>query len=82
MPDLETIKLQSHFLRGAIAETLADPEQEGFSEDDKNLIKFHGFYQQKNRDKDIPEKEKRATFLIRGRIPGGRLTAAQYLEWD
>ena len=82
MPDLETIKLQSNFLRGAITETLADPEQEGFSEDDKNLIKFHGFYQQKNRDKDIPEKEKHATFLIRGRIPGGRLTAAQYLEWD
>lgn len=82
MPDLETIKLQSNFLRGAIAETLADPEQEGFSEDDKNLIKFHGFYQQKNRDKDIPEKEKHATFLIRGRIPGGRLTATQYLEWD
>lgn len=82
MPDLETIKLQSNFLRGGITETLADPEQEGFSEDDKNLIKFHGFYQQKNRDKDIPEQEKHATFLIRGRIPGGRLTAAQYLEWD
>ncbi len=79
---VEEIKIASDYLRGTIAATLADPLQDGFSEDDKNLIKFHGFYQQKSRAKDVPEAEKRATFMVRGRIPGGRLTADQYLAWD
>ena len=82
MAEVEEIKLKSDHLRGDIAATLADPTQDGFSEDDRNLIKFHGFYQQKNRDKDIPEDQKGTTFLIRGRIPGGRLSPEQYLAWD
>lgn len=79
---VEEIKLASHGLRGGIADTLADPAQDGFSQDDQNLIKFHGFYQQKSRDKSIPDSEKKATFMVRGRIPGGRLSASQYLKWD
>ena len=79
---VEEIKIQSHGLRGGIAQTLEDPTQDGFSQDDQQLIKFHGFYQQRSRDKSIPESEKKATFMVRGRIPGGRLTAAQYLKWD
>lgn len=82
MSDVEEIKLHSDHLRGGILATLQDPAQDGFSEDDRNLIKFHGLYQQKSREKGIPEDQKRATFLIRGRIAGGRLSAAQYLAWD
>jgi len=79
---LEEIKIQSHGLRGGIAATLDDPTQKGFSQDDQQLIKFHGFYQQRNRDKNIPNGEKNISFMVRGRIPGGRLTAKQYLKWD
>jgi len=80
--NVEEIKTSSHGLRGTLAETLADPEKEGFSQDDQNLIKFHGFYQQRNRDKSLPESAKKTTFMVRGRIPGGRLDASQYLKWD
>jgi len=79
---IEEIKLESDFLRGKLAETLADPSKDGFSEDDKALLKFHGLYQQKNRDKLPDGAQQPNSFLIRGRIPGGRLTAAQYLAWD
>ncbi len=78
---VEEIKTASHGLRGGIAETLADPAQDGFSQDDQNLIKFHGFYQQRNRDKSVPDEQKKATFMVRGRIAGGRLSAEQYLKW-
>lgn len=79
---VEEIKIASHGLRGTIAETLADPAQDGFSQDDQQLIKFHGFYQQRSRDKSIPDNEKKATFMVRGRVPGGRFSAEQYLKWD
>lgn len=78
---VEEIKTASHGLRGGIAATLADPAQDGFSQDDQNLIKFHGFYQQRNRDKSVPDEQKKATFMVRGRIAGGRLSAEQYLKW-
>ncbi len=80
--EVEIIKEKSNYLRGTIAASLADSTDK-FSEEDKQLIKFHGMYQQKDRDKRKEgESEKTTIFMLRGRIPGGRLTAEQYLAWD
>ena len=80
--EVELIKEKSDFLRGNIARDLYNGTDH-FEEDDKQLIKFHGIYQQKDRDKRLEgEPEKKHTFMLRGRIPGGRLTAEQYLAWD
>ena len=46
----ERIKTESNFLRGTIAEGLADQITGGLSDDDMQLTKFHGFYQQDDRD--------------------------------
>jgi len=74
---IETLKAGSRHLRGGLAEELASPEP-SFSKDAQTLVKFHGLYQQKDRF----EKEKPPVLMLRGRIPGGRLSAAQYLAWD
>jgi len=81
LSEVEGIKETSDFLRGTIAQSLTDGN-DGFSEDDKQLLKFHGLYQQKHRDKTEGGGEKKNSFMLRGRIPGGRLTAEQYLAWD
>jgi sulfite reductase beta subunit-like hemoprotein len=74
---VEALKAGSRHLRGDLAEELASPDP-SFSKDGQVLVKFHGFYQQKDRF----EKEKPPALMLRGRIPGGRLSAAQYLAWD
>ena len=48
--NLEALKLESRHLRGTLAEELASPEP-GFSEASQHLLKPHGFYQQKDRDR-------------------------------
>jgi sulfite reductase beta subunit-like hemoprotein len=78
---VEITKAESKGLRGTIEETLKSGV-DGFDEDDKQLLKFHGMYQQKLRGNDIPEEKKNHSFMLRGRIPGGRLTADQYIKWD
>src|SRR6516164_6961573 len=82
---VEDIKLQSRQLRGGIgAEILRDSDH--FSEQDKQLIKFHGSYQQEDRDARKNRKKegvgKHYMFMVRCKIPGGRLMAAQYLAMD
>jgi len=77
---VEALKRQSQHLRGTLSEEL-DGSAEGFSQDAQTLLKFHGLYQQKNRDK-APDTPKHPVLMVRGRIPGGRLEAAQYLAWD
>ena len=47
---LEKIKTESRFLRGSIAEGLADPLTGAIGDDDTKLLKFHGSYQQDDRD--------------------------------
>jgi sulfite reductase beta subunit-like hemoprotein len=74
---MEALKAASQHLRGNLAEELASPDP-SFSKDGQVLVKFHGFYQQKDRF----EKEKPPVLMLRGRIPGGRLSAEQYLAWD
>lgn len=82
---VERIKVESDYLRGQIAEELAQ-DSSRFSEAQVQLIKFHGMYQQENRDVRQERKaagtEKAYQFMIRSRIPGGTLTAEQYLVQD
>src|SRR5579884_1127733 len=82
---VEGIKEASRGLRGTILEELAR-DSDHFSEQDKQLIKFHGSYQQEDRDaRKNRRKEgigKHYMFMVRCKIPGGRLTAQQYLTVD
>lgn len=82
---VEGIKEASRGLRGTILDELAR-DSDHFSEQDKQLIKFHGSYQQEDRDaRKTRRKEgvgKQYMFMVRCKIPGGRLTAAQYLAVD
>jgi sulfite reductase beta subunit-like hemoprotein len=77
---IEDMKTASRFLRGTLAEELETAEP-GFSPDSQQLIKLHGMYQQKDRDR-AKSGGAEPTLLLRGRIPGGRLNAEQYLAWD
>jgi sulfite reductase (ferredoxin) len=81
----EALKENSQALRGSIAQELAR-DADHFSETDKNLLKFHGTYQQEDRDARKTRKKdgvgKHFMFMVRCKIPGGRLTADQYLAVD
>ena len=76
---LETIKEASHGLRGRLPAELASLEDH-FEEAEKQLLKFHGIYQQDDRDRRKGGKDYQ--FMVRSRIPGGHLTAQQYLAHD
>ncbi len=82
---VEGHKENSRALRGTIAQDLAG-DAPGFSAADKNLLKFHGTYQQDDRDaRKLRRKDglgKYIMFMVRCKMPGGRLTAAQYLDMD
>jgi sulfite reductase (ferredoxin) len=82
---VETQKESSRQLRGDIAEELAGPTDH-FNDANKNLLKFHGTYQQEDRDARKNRSKaglgKHFMFMVRCRIPGGRLTAEQYLAID
>lgn len=82
---VERIKTESSYLQGQIAEELAQ-DSNHFSEAQVQLIKFHGIYQQENRDARQTRKAagegKAYQFMIRTRIPAGRVTADQYLVHD
>ncbi len=79
---VELAKEGSNFLRGTVEQTLADPTTSGFAGDDLQVLKFHGIYQQENRDLRRQATEKTHTFMIRAAIPAGILTARQYLQLD
>src|SRR5437764_13360089 len=82
----EAVKATSRGLRGAIAQELADTSTPQVSEAAYGLLKFHGTYEQYDRDTATAlkqaGKEKDWQFMVRARIPAGRLTAAQYLALD
>jgi len=83
---VERIKRESRLLRGTLVESLADPLTGAIREDDTVLVKFHGSYQQD--DRDIREERRRQklepaySFMIRTRLPGGVCTPAQWLALD
>ena len=82
---IEQLKLDSEGLRGNILEEI-NGEAKRFSNDSDQLLKFHGMYQQKDRDRRTPAERKLGpkpfTLMVRGRIPGGRLTPDQWAVWD
>ncbi len=82
----EHIKDASNFLRGTLAEGLTDEVTGAITEDDQQLVKFHGMYLQDDRDlrpeRTRKKMEKAFAFMIRVRIPGGVLTPQQWLTLD
>jgi sulfite reductase (NADPH) hemoprotein beta-component len=83
---VEHIKKRSNYLRGTIVESLADPLTGALAEDDTQLTKFHGFYQQDDRDERAERTRRKLepaySFMIRVRVPGGITTPAQWLALD
>jgi sulfite reductase (NADPH) hemoprotein beta-component len=76
----EEIKAAIPTLAGTIAATLNDASADHFSEDDNQFLKFHGSYQQD--DRDLRKTGKKYIMMIRGRIPGGVMTAKQWITFD
>ncbi|SDR99111.1 NADPH-dependent assimilatory sulfite reductase hemoprotein subunit [Opitutus sp. GAS368] len=76
----ELLKQNDPTLAGRIAATLADATTDRFSEDDTQFTKFHGIYQQD--DRDLRKTAKKYIMMIRSRIPGGVMTAKQWTVFD
>src|SRR3954470_22082642 len=76
----EILKQNDPTLAGQIASTLADSTTDRFSEDDLQFTKFHGIYQQD--DRDLRKTAKKYMMMIRGRIPGGVMSANQWITFD
>ncbi len=80
---VERIKEKSDGLRGTIEEGLKNEISGAISEDDQALLKFHGMYQQDDRDRREERAEKKLerlySFMIRLRLPGGFLTPQQWI---
>ncbi len=83
---VEEIKQGSQRLRGSLLESLADPVTGALREDDQTLIKYHGSYQQDDRDvreaRRLAKLEPAYSFMIRTRTPGGVVTPGQWLKLD
>ncbi len=82
---VEDLKSKSQYLRGTIKDSLSQ-ETSHFSKDDGTLLKSHGTYEQDDRDKRqqlLAQKQEPAySMMVRSKIPGGKLTAEQYLIHD
>ena len=76
----EGLKEGSTTLSGTIAQTLADESSDRFSDDDYEFLKFHGIYQQDDRDKR--KVAKHYMMMVRTKFPGGALSPQQYLACD
>jgi sulfite reductase (NADPH) hemoprotein beta-component len=83
---VEKIKADSRYLRGTLARSVADPVTGALADSDTQLIKYHGSYQQD--DRDIREERRQQklepaySFMIRTRLPGGVVSPAQWLGLD
>jgi len=79
----EGIKTRSNFLRGTITNGLENEITGALAADDTQVTRFHGFYQQDDRDIRAERKEQKLeplhTFMLRARVPGGVCTPAQWL---
>ncbi|GIX26447.1 MAG: sulfite reductase [NADPH] hemoprotein beta-component [Burkholderiales bacterium] len=82
----EALKAASNFLRGTIAIGLEDPVTGALAEEDAKLLKFHGSYQQDDRDLRLERQRQKLEpaycFMVRVRMPGGVCTPAQWLALD
>ena len=86
LSEVEGVKARSRHLRGTLVESLQDPLTGAIAEDDTTLSKFHGIYQQDDRDIRNERKRQRLepaySFMIRARVPGGVCTTDQWLNMD
>lgn len=78
---VEALKEHSNYLREPVATELQQ-ETNSFSEDAVQILKFHGSYQQDNRDNRVKGQEKDYQFMLRTRSPGGIIPAQLYLTLD
>ena len=82
LTDVEHIKARSRHLRGSIEEGLQDRTTGALPADDTQLSKFHGFYQQDDRDLRDERRHQKLeplySFMLRARVPGGVITASQW----
>jgi sulfite reductase (NADPH) hemoprotein beta-component len=82
----ERVKEASRYLRGTLADGLAQEITGAIADDDQQLVKFHGMYLQDDRDLRAERRRKKMepafAFMIRLRVPGGVLTPQQYLALD
>lgn len=80
---VEKIKVESDGLRGTIKQSLENEITGAISDDDQAVIKFHGMYQQDDRDRRDERAEKKLerlySFMIRLRLPGGLLKPEQWI---
>ncbi len=83
LSDVERIKAESRGLRGTLRESLRNPVTGALAEDDVQVIKFHGIYQQDYRDLRAERHQQKLEplyqFMARLRLPGGVLSGAQWL---
>lgn len=83
LSSVERIKMASNGLRGTIKESVANELTGSVPEGDANLFKFHGMYQQDDRDRRDERAQKKLerlySFMIRLRLPGGFMTSEQWL---
>ena len=86
LSEVEKIKTDSNYLRGTLEASLADPITDAIAVDDRQVSKFHGIYQQFDRDNERERKKTKLepdySFLIRVRVPGGVVNAKQWLQID
>ncbi|WP_368885049.1 assimilatory sulfite reductase (NADPH) hemoprotein subunit [Providencia vermicola] len=86
LADSERMKNNSHYLRGTIKEDLKNGLSGGFEGDNFLLIRFHGMYQQDDRDiraeRAEQKLEPRHAMMLRCRLPGGIITPKQWLDID
>jgi sulfite reductase (ferredoxin) len=82
---LEDVKRGSHYLRGDLADELG-ATTDAFEADSVALLKFHGIYQQDDRDVRRARASKKLPLdyscMVRTSVPGGRITAQQWLAQD
>ncbi len=82
----EIIKSRSQRLRGTLAASLADELSAAIDPADTQIGKFHGFYQQDDRDRRAERREQwlepEYSFMLRARLPGGVCTPDQWLAID
>jgi sulfite reductase (NADPH) hemoprotein beta-component len=76
----EDLKSAIPTVAGTIAATIADAATDHFSQDDYEFLKFHGCYQQD--DRDLRKTEKKYIMMVRSRVPGGVMTANQWKMFD
>lgn len=82
----ENIKARSRLLRGTLRQSIEDPLTGALPPEDAQISKFHGFYEQDDRDLRADRQDRflepQYSFMLRARLPGGVCTPEQWLTID